>query len=133
LSVVLTPIDIEALHRAMELARKEPVRARQLDDMLRDRPWQEVARFASYSLQHQALQTRPWEVAPCECRPEDIAELLRTPHPDMTGRAKAARLLQRLLELGLSRWEPDPMRAIAAAEQERSSEPEHLPDVSTRT
>jgi hypothetical protein len=121
--MTLTLIDREALVRAMELARRDDLpRRQQLDSKLADgEPWQEVAEFAAYCVQHETLRTKPWEVAPCSIQPEDIAELVHIPPPDMSGHGKAARLLQRLLELGLSRWEPEPERAIAAAERRASS------------
>jgi hypothetical protein len=40
-----------------------------------------------------------------------------TEGPAFKGKVQAARLLKRLLNAGLSKYEPDPIRALAAAEQ----------------
>ena len=40
-------IDKEALTRALELTKAEPERAEQIESMLEDRSWEEVAQFAA--------------------------------------------------------------------------------------
>jgi hypothetical protein len=51
----------------MTMMRRDPMRARQLDGMLASgRSWQELAQFASYSMQFQTLGFRPWETPPCD-------------------------------------------------------------------
>ena len=47
----------------------------------------------------------------------DIEASLQAPENDHRGERRAARMLQRMLSLGISRHEPDPVRAIADAEQ----------------
>ena len=47
----LDDADRDALERAMEIARHDPLRAEQLQSMLADEPWVDVASFASYSCQ----------------------------------------------------------------------------------
>ena len=42
---MLNDIDADALARAMDRARRDPRLAAQLDEMLKARPWQEVAKF----------------------------------------------------------------------------------------
>ena len=96
-------IDLDALRRAMEIyAAGDPAKAEQLRAKLQDAPWQDVAKFAAYCVQGDILQLRPWEPAPCEVeidgtRPQDQG---------------ARRLLKRMLHAGISRWEPDPLRAL---------------------
>jgi hypothetical protein len=88
----LSDADREALERSLTVARSESAaRSKQLDAMLRDEPWAQVARFASY-----ASQTR-----------------LKMPD-DARHVPGAARLLKRLLDAELSRYEPDPLRALRA-------------------
>ena len=55
----------------MEIARQEPDRREQLDGMLEDRPflpaqpWFEVASFAAYCVQGEALRLKLWQSPPC--------------------------------------------------------------------
>jgi hypothetical protein len=65
--------------------------------------------------QDENLRLKPWQPLPCD------ADLDWLAHGDdgTMGRYAAAKLLERLLAFGLSRWEPDPKRAIAAAEAAR--------------
>ena len=104
-------IDRDALTRAMEMARRDPGRAWQLDSMLEDRSWEEVARFASYVVQGDLLRLYPWETPP-----ESIDENGDDPR-DAAGR----KLLRRMLKAGLSRYEPDPLGALAAVKQKAAS------------
>jgi hypothetical protein len=105
--------DRDALERAMVLVRQEsPGRGEQIDRMLqdRDRSWREVADFAVGCCQGWKLRLEPWEDPPC-----DIGDL------DDPGEnnARSARLLLRMLRLGVSRYDPDPIRACAEAEASR--------------
>jgi phage terminase small subunit len=104
----LSAIDRDALTRALALAKAsdEPGRREQIPRMLQHKTWQDVAEFAAYGCQRRALQLKPWQNPPCYGQ-------LRTDDADNAG---AAVLLQRLLEAGLSRWEPDPVAALAAIE-----------------
>ena len=58
-------IDKEALTRALELTKAEPERAEQLESMLKDRSWDEVAQFAARHQQCKNLRLKPWEIPPC--------------------------------------------------------------------
>ena len=49
-------IDKEALTRALELTKAEPERAEQLESMLKDRSWEEVAQFAAHHQQCKNLR-----------------------------------------------------------------------------
>jgi hypothetical protein len=81
--------------------------------MSQGRSFEEVGRFAAYHCQCRILRLKPWETAPCDAGPHL--------HPDATdthGYGAAAELLERMLAAGLSRWEPDPIGALEAAEKE---------------
>ena len=109
----LQPVDRNALERAIEITKAEsPGRAAQIASKLKDESWRSVAEFAAYCCQHRALATRPWELAPVSVDEDD-------PIPDgddhrRTGRA--IKLLRRLLRAGLSRFEPQPLEALAKME-----------------
>jgi hypothetical protein len=96
-------VDMDALRRCMAIgmAPTEPGRKGQLVDMLKDRPWIEVAEFAAYGCQRRALKLKPFDEPPC------------WGGEDPPG--KAAALLDRMLAAGISQWEPDPMAALAQA------------------
>jgi hypothetical protein len=57
--------DHDALARALVACRAESTaRAKQLDSMLQDRPWETVAAFAAYSAQTGSLGLMPWQDPP---------------------------------------------------------------------
>ncbi|QND59854.1 hypothetical protein [Mesorhizobium huakuii] len=96
--------DKKALKRCMEIASRDPSRAGQLADMLKDRPWEEVAAFACYCVQSQALNLKPHETAPA------FADIL---YPEGIRRDPDAGALQdKMLAAGLSVFEPDPLFAL---------------------
>ena len=87
-------IDKEALTRAIELSKAEPERAEQIESMLKDRSWEEVAQFAAKHQQCKNLQLKPGEIPPCHG-----AVNLAAPGTDADQSFSSAnRLLQRLLE-----------------------------------
>jgi hypothetical protein len=101
----LDPVDVEALQKALARCRAgSRAQAWQLDEMFKDRSWQEVAEFAAYSEQITALKLRPWEPPPC---------IVSWSNP-APGDEEAAGLLRRMLESGVSRWDPDPLAALDA-------------------
>ena len=105
---MLSRIDREVLTRAMQTAKAE--RADQLAAMLKDRPWEDVAMFAAYCCQTAALNLKPWQEPPMHAgddRPLDTSPLM--------GRLAAWELRRRLLAAGLSKFEPDPIRALEKA------------------
>ena len=111
-------IDKEALTRALELTKAEPECAEQIQFMLKDRSWEEVAQFAAHHQQCKNLRLKPGEIAPCHG-----AVNLAVPGTDADESFLAAnRLLQRLLDAGLSQWEPDPEAALAPAATQREDE-----------
>jgi hypothetical protein len=117
----LTEKDREALTRAMEIASREPRRREQLESMLEDRPWREVAEFAASVCQTKALSLYPWEVGP-----SDVSEHDEDGPVDLGARLSeqsepaARKLLRRMLAAGLSRFEPDPITALARVEKPRA-------------
>jgi hypothetical protein len=58
-------IDKEALTRALELTKAESEHAEQIESMLKDRSWEEVAQFAAKHQQCKNLQLKPREIPPC--------------------------------------------------------------------
>lgn len=110
-------VDRQALELAMEQARREPDIAAQLDDKLQGtkledgkgwacKPecWQDVAKFAAYRCQIRSLRLLPWQIPPCAS--------------DGVGDEPHDVLLRRMLEARLSRFDPDPAAALAAAAKE---------------
>ena len=77
----------------------------QIERRLETKGWFEAAQLAAYSCQRRALQLRLWESPP----------MFGAVSPGHDGHAKAAVLLKRLLDAGLSRFEPDPLGALAEA------------------
>lgn len=97
----LTEADFDAMRRAIAAARREsPGRSRQIDDKLRRESFEAVGRFASFSCQIASLNLMPWE-----------STLVYADSPE------AHALLRRLLDAGLSRFEPDPIAALEQAER----------------
>jgi hypothetical protein len=86
-------------------------RAEQLNSMLKERPWIEVASFASYCVQGDVLRLKPWESPPC-CSSGDEA---------------AQKLLQKMLKAGVSEFGPNPLAALAAVAKRRRTKPRKRP------
>ena len=100
----MTRNDRDALRLAVALARNEDTgRAAQIDSMLKDESWTSVAKFAAYVCQGRSLHLAPWESPPCWADADDSDT--------------AAKLLRQMLDLGISRWYPDPMAAIEEAKR----------------
>jgi hypothetical protein len=101
---LLDDIDRDALLRSMSMAMRDPQTARELNDKLAGsgeflppQPWIDVATTAAYRCQSRALHLKPWQIPPLYCY-----------EGDKDGEA----LLRRMLDAGLSRYEPDPLRAL---------------------
>ena len=106
----LAAVDREALERAMEITKRDPLRAEQLEGkLLQGDPWTEVAEFASYSCQIHTLSLKPWQSPPCVADEDD---------PDERDK-KAQHLLRKMLAAGISRFEPNPLAALERAERKR--------------
>jgi hypothetical protein len=104
-------VDLDALTRALEIARRDPRRAKQLEDKEKTYGWADAAHLAAYACQCDALKLRPWQDPPMYGDSTDGVD----DFPN-AGRSSAADLLRRLLAAGLSRFEPDPKQALARAE-----------------
>ncbi len=114
-------VDREALRRAIKLARSHDAgRKQQIDTMLKDRTFEEVAMFAAYCCQRRALQLRPYQSPPCEANVDDEDD---DGMGAKGGRRAAALLLQRLLDAKLSGWEPSPLEALARIEAKQAARP----------
>jgi len=105
-------VDVAALERAVAsvLGSDDQGRREQVQDMLREREWYEVARFCACLCQMQVLRLRPWEIEPGSLTEAQVGRIIATgePHDDLHGRYKAAVIGQRLLDSGRSLFEVDP-------------------------
>lgn len=114
----------EADHAALELAlsrilgNREHSQHEQIKAKLESEPWADVAAFAASSEQIDALQLKPWQAPPSHIDDPEAVIALGTSHPDY----KAAKLLQRMLAHGVSKYAPDPLAAIEVARIGRQRE-----------
>lgn len=110
-------IDREALRRALRIAKKE--NKQQIAAKQKAETWEEVAMFAAYCCQCDALNLKPWQSPPMhmeEDRPRDESPV--------AGRVAAWALRRKLLAAGLSVFEPDPVRALeTVAARQRGDAP----------
>ena len=111
-----TDKDQEALELAMKIAMRDPRRAEHIKGKLEGsnpnprggffcppEPWQEVAEFAASLCQRKALDLAPWENPPCHA------------HIDPMGGDGSVQLLEKMEAAGISRFHPDPLRALEQA------------------
>jgi hypothetical protein len=92
-----------------------PVHAQRTAEDLRTKvhPWEEIAASAAYGCQLRTLKLRPWQCPPCWANDE-----IDPTQPDRYGNMPdEVRFLQRMLAAGISRYEPDPLSALAAIER----------------
>jgi hypothetical protein len=109
----LDAIDRDALERSIAVCRAEsPARAKQIDSMLQDTPWERVGVFAASCAQSRSLDLMPWQSLPFRASRADLDK----PFDDPRGEREAAEVKKKLLVLGLSAFEPDPLAAIEQAE-----------------
>jgi hypothetical protein len=105
----MPPSDLAALKLAIETQKDfSAVDRDQIDHMLGREDWFGAARFAAYGAQSRTLKLKPWQPPPCWVRAGDLEE----PFGDVFRAREAAELLQRMLALGISRYHPDPLKAI---------------------
>jgi hypothetical protein len=86
----------------MALLRNDPAYCEQIADKLKDQPWEDVAHFCAYCGQVDNLGLKVWQDPP-------MCAGLRPDQPDSLA------LLVKLVGAGLSRFEPDPIAALAEA------------------
>ena len=79
--------------------------------------WQDTAKFCAYLCQSRNLRLEIQEFPPRWLLDADDVE-----GPAFKRKPQAAKLLRRLLAAGLSQYEPDPIRALAAAEKLQAAE-----------
>lgn len=112
----------EADQAALELAlsrilgNREHPQHDQIKAKLASESWADVARFAAASEQIDALNLKPWQLPPAHIDDADAVIVFGTAHPDH----KAAKLLQRMLAHGVSKYAPDPLLAIEKAKLSRT-------------
>ena len=105
----LTDDDKAAIDLAIEMERQQI--PKEIASMLCDRTWEEVGRFSVGRCQDRNLDLKPWECPPYQTRDVD------DPSDDWGHRPGEVALLKRMFAGGVSRFHPDPMAAIEAAEQ----------------
>jgi hypothetical protein len=110
--------DLAALELAISLtlAEKDEGRVEQVTHMLEE-DWWHGATFAAYHRQTNSLHLKLWERPPCCC---DEDKIIAADADDIHGDRPALVLLQQMLDLGISRWHPDPVAAIEAARHRKS-------------
>jgi hypothetical protein len=91
-----------------------PRDAEYIDAKLEREGFKEAGRFADYSAQVRSLRLPPWAYPPCWISLDEIDALIAA-GDDPHGKHIAAKLLKRMLALGISKYHPDPMAAIEAA------------------
>jgi hypothetical protein len=106
-------VDMEALRRAIAMPRaSDPLRDQQIASMLEEREWLEVAEFAAYCCQTEALNLRPWQPPPCDMGAEKPVDDFA-----LAGRVAAWELRKQLIASGLSAYEPNPVGALHCVEE----------------
>ena len=112
----LTTADLDALRRAFETARAESDEEREhLDSIEAREGWESAAQSASYHLQCRNLRLKVWEAPPMHVHGDEIGQNYGT-------KAKEVKLKRRMLALGISIFEPDPISAIERVESARRDE-----------
>ena len=108
----------EALERAYAMDPDRDPTTPPIDRKLDPEGWYRAAHSAAYACQCAALRPQPWQPVPAN-EYVLVTDDDRQYGPVM-GRAAAAELLRRLLAAGLSRYEPDPVNALARVQAERA-------------
>jgi hypothetical protein len=118
----LSRIDREALTRALEIVRnrpekEDPGRREQVDHLMKHEGWFTAADFCCYCCQSEVIRPRLWQPIPADIDPADIETILARGDDGLGGEYAAARVLRRMLRAGLSRYEPEPLKALAEAKR----------------
>jgi hypothetical protein len=101
-------VDRDALTRALAMVRTlDPIIVQAVESLLKT-SWQEAAEYACYHCQMKSLQLRPWQAPPL--RSDDAVD----PAGLYGAREQEVALRQRMIALGISIFEPDPLAAISA-------------------
>jgi hypothetical protein len=106
----LTDADEAAIALAIEMERA--VNPKEIAEMLCTRTLEEVGRFAVGRCQDRNLNLKPWECPPYQTR--DVGET----SDDWGCRPNEVALLNRMRRAGVSKFHPNPLAVIEAAEAE---------------
>jgi len=126
----LSPVDREALERALKIVlgrpeREDPGRREQVERLLREQGWFTAANFAVYCCQMELVRPRLWQPTPADIT--DIEGTLAKGDDGLGGSYRAALLLKRMLAAGLSRYEPRPVEALAEAKRRAAAAQQSSP------
>jgi hypothetical protein len=112
--------DRRAMQRAIEQMRNESAESRErVERVLRVEGFESAAQTAAYPCQFRALRLKPWM-----CPPAWAADEIDATRPNTFGnRPDEVALLKRMLAAGLSRFHPDPMRALTEIETKAAVKP----------
>jgi len=117
--IEINEVDCDAFHRALALMLKHRELSRDFKRRLDEgrEPWADIARHAASICQIESLGLRAWQTLPCE------VEINETDARGCEHRStrNASMILKRLLNAGLSRYEPDPPTALARVERESAA------------
>jgi hypothetical protein len=113
------PRDTEAWKAAIVAMREsgEAVWVNNIDRELRKNGLEKTGKWAARAMQSRSLRLAPWQVAPAEIKDADIEKIIKDgpDDADIRGMYDAAVLRKRMqLNGSISRWHPDPERALAA-------------------
>jgi hypothetical protein len=115
--------DVEAWKLAIVMTREsgEPVYVSNVDRELSKEGLAKTGKWAASVMQARSLQSEPWRALPCNIEDADIEDILKAGEGERDIRnLYAAAVLRKRMQLhGVSRWHPDPMRALEAAEVKR--------------
>jgi hypothetical protein len=110
----MTRRDREAMKRAIAMMRAAGEADRvQVERFLAEDGFEAAGRHASYACQRDTLHLKPWQQPPIHAPAE------RPAVEDSHGNLAAWTLRRRLIEAGLSQWEPRPLEALAEIEAAR--------------
>jgi len=110
--------DSDAWERCIEIERRRsPAHAERINEKLAKEGLERAGRAAAS--QYDALKLRPWNWTPSWVEPSQIDAMIARGKDDTGphGDYDAAMLLRKMLAAGISRWEPDPLRALAQAKK----------------
>jgi hypothetical protein len=121
----LSSVDREAIERAIAITRRssEPGRKEQLDRLLAEEGFDAAADLAVYHCQRELIRPRLWQPTPADIDPDQVDAIIARGDDGKNGENQAARLLRRMLKAGLSRFEPQPIEALAAVKARRTPQP----------
>jgi hypothetical protein len=103
--------DAVAMEEALAKALADPREREGVLARLQEGRRQDAVEYAVYALQYAALGLRVWEMPPFSCDADD-------PEPDDCD-VRSQKILRRMLAAGISRYDPDPLKALAAARRRK--------------